>query len=83
MKKATKKPSTKDNQLNVSGCTFIGVQFDETAIEAITTIAEGLVENAKALGSLAQVLKASNIHIDAMLKMNNVDGASIADVEFK
>ena len=53
----------------VQNCTFVGTQFDEAATEAITTIAEGLVENAKALGQLAYVLKSSNVEIETMLKV--------------
>lgn len=56
----------------ITGCTMVGVQFDEAATEAITTIAEGLVENAKALGQLAYVLKASNVEVDAMIKIGDV-----------
>ena len=53
----------------ISNCTFAGVQFDEAATEAITTIAEGLIENAKALGALAYVLKSSNVEIETMVKL--------------
>lgn len=79
VKKAVKKRETQEqmmrrvlkdaNHTNVSNCTFAGVQFSEAATEAITTIAEGLVENAKALGQLAYVLKASNVEIDTMMKI--------------
>ena len=53
----------------ITGCNLVGVQFDEAATEAITTIAEGLIENAKALGHLAYVLKASNVKIETMIKV--------------
>lgn len=53
----------------ITNCNFAGVQFDKAATEAITTIAEGLVENAKALGQLAYVLKASNVELETMLKI--------------
>lgn len=53
----------------VTNCAFTGVNFDKAAVDAITTIAEGLIENAKALGQLAHVLKASNVNIEAMLKI--------------
>lgn len=60
----------KQRQGNViTNCNFAGVKFDEAATEAITTIAEGLVENAKALGQLAYVLKASNVEMETMLKI--------------
>jgi hypothetical protein len=53
----------------ITNCTFNGVQFDAKAVDAISLIATGLIENAKALGSLASVLKASNINIESMLKI--------------
>ena len=60
----------KTNGKNISGCNFVGVQYDAKAVGAIETIAVGLVENAKALGALAQVLKASNVEIAAMLRID-------------
>jgi hypothetical protein len=62
------KPST-----TVQNCSFVGVQFDAKAVDAIRTIAEGLVENAKALGALAGVLKASNVNLECMVKI--IEGA--------
>ncbi len=53
----------------VQNCTLVGVQYDAKAVSAVQTIAEGLVENAKALGSLAEVLKASNVEIDTLLRL--------------
>ena len=66
----TKTTQTQPTPVAVSNCTFIGVQFDAKAIDAIETIADGLVENAKALGALAQVLKASNVEVQAMLRID-------------
>ena len=60
----------KTNGKMITGCNFVGVQFDAKAVNAIETIAAGLVENAKALGALAQVLKASNVKIDAMMRID-------------
>ena len=54
---------------SITNSTFIGVQYDAKAVEAITLIAEGLIENARALANLAEVLKASNVHIDSMVKI--------------
>ena len=54
----------------ITGCNFIGVQYDAKAVDTITTIAEGLVVNAKALGKLAEILKSSNVEIEAMLKVD-------------
>ncbi len=53
----------------IKDCNFVGVQFDAKAVEAIKAIAEGLIENAKGLHALATVLKASNITIEAMVKV--------------
>ena len=53
----------------IQNCNFHAVKFDKTAVAALQTIAQGLVENAKALGALAAVLNASNITIDAMVKV--------------
>ena len=59
------------NGANIAGCSFVGVQYDAKAVNAIEAIASGLVENAKALGALAQVLKASNVEIHTLLKIDN------------
>lgn len=82
-KKVTKKRETQEQKIarlleaalakkagtNITGCSFVGVQFDEAATEAITTIAEGLMENAKALGQLAYVLKASNVELGTFIEV--------------
>tara|TARA_R110000868_G_scaffold188630_1_gene431428 strand:+ start:478 stop:684 length:207 start_codon:yes stop_codon:yes gene_type:complete len=56
---------------NISNCNFVGVQFDAKSVNAIEMIAQGLVENAKALGALATVLKASNVEVQALLRIEN------------
>ena len=56
---------------NISNCSFTGVHFDPKIVNTIETIAQGLVENAKALGALASVLKASNVHIDSLMQVSN------------
>ena len=53
----------------VQNCTFVGVQYDAQAVNAISKIADGLIENAKGLAALAQVLKASNVEVESMLKI--------------
>lgn len=58
------------NGKHIEHCNFIGVQYDARAVNAIETIATGLLENARALGALAQVLKASNVEIQALLRMD-------------
>lgn len=62
-KSKEKQPTT------IQDCTLIGVSFDAKAVNAIEVIAMGLVENAKALGNLAEVLKASNVNIEALVKI--------------
>ena len=64
---------------HVSNCSFIGVNWDAKAVEAILSISRGIEENARAcannaraLGSLADVLKASNVTIETMLKLEGV-----------
>jgi len=85
MKKATtKKRETQEQMIErllkkhvietntrIEGCNFTAVKFNEAATEAVTLIAEGLVENAKALGQLSYVLKASNVNIETMIKLDN------------
>jgi len=57
------------NKTEISHCNFTGVQFDAAAVNAVQTIATGLIENAKGLGKLAEVLKASNVNIETMMKI--------------
>jgi len=57
------------NKKEISNCTFTGVKYDAKAVNAIEMIAEGLIENAKGLGKLAEVLKASNVHIETMIRV--------------
>jgi hypothetical protein len=60
----------KTNGKTITGCNFVGVQYDAKAVNAIEMVATGLIENAKALGALAQVLKASNVEIGAMVRID-------------
>jgi hypothetical protein len=53
----------------ITNCSMVGVKFDAKAVDAIETIADGLVENAKALGILARVLNGSNVQIDSMIRI--------------
>ena len=55
----------------VTNSTFTGVHYDAKAVSAIETIAHGLVENAKALGKLSEVLKASNVTIESLIKIDS------------
>ena len=70
LERIIKKHLSDANHTEISNCNFAGVQFDEAATEAITTIAEGLCETAKALGQLSYVLKASNVNIETMLRLD-------------
>ena len=56
--------------IKISNCRFVGVEFNKEATEAISTIASALLENSKALGQLSSVLKASNVTVETMLKVN-------------
>jgi hypothetical protein len=55
---------------SIVGNTIIGVKFDAKAVEAINLIAKGLIANAEGLGDLAKVLRASNVEVDAMIKIS-------------
>ena len=57
------KKKTQAQGATVSHCNFIGVQYDAKAVDVIATIAQ-------ALGHLAQVLKASNVTIDALVRVD-------------
>lgn len=66
-----KKQASNGGATSVQNCNFVGVQYDAKAVEAIEMIAQGLIENAKALGALAHVLKASNVEIQTLLKIGD------------
>jgi len=65
-----KKTKTKSISTTLKNCTFYALRFDEKAVNAIDSIATGLIENARGLGALAQVLKASNVSIECLLKID-------------
>lgn len=66
----TKKKAAKVQPTNhIEACTFTGVHWDATAVQAIQTIADGLVQNAKGLTALAELLKSQNVNIEAMVKL--------------
>jgi hypothetical protein len=64
-----KQPAPQLAQNIIKDSSFVGVQYDAKACDAITKIADGLIENAKALRSLAEVLKASNVTLECLLKV--------------
>lgn len=53
----------------ISGVKCVGVQFDAKAVDAIETVAAGLHENARALGTLAEVFRASHVELDSFIKI--------------
>lgn len=63
---------------HIESCSFVGVQWDAKAVDAVSKIADGLAENARSqrataegLKTLAEVLKASNVSIETMMKITN------------
>lgn len=69
-KPKTKPAGATKPMTSISHCNFVGVQYDAKAVEAIQTIALGLKSNADALGKLAQVLIASNVNLECLLKID-------------
>jgi hypothetical protein len=70
-KKAPKWPAGEAPHTAVIGNTFIGVNFDAKAAEAVTIIARALLTNADALLSLARVLNASNVTVGPLLSFSD------------
>ena len=66
---------TNETNENISAkfehCTFTGVEFDKSVVRTMSQIAEGLIQNARGLKALAEVLSDSNVHIETMI---NVEG---------
>ena len=58
---------------------FIGIKFDEQALESINLIATALIHNASALSKMASIFAAQNIQIEAMLKVEGLN-ASVNDI---
>lgn len=69
----TKKPIKKVTAGTVvQNCNFVGVQYDAKAIETISLIATGLIKNAEGLSKLAEVLRASNVTVEALLYLEGL-----------
>jgi len=64
----SKKPAAPSGT-TVTNSQFYGVHWDAKSVEAIQTVADGLVANAQALGALAQVFKSQNIRVECLLKI--------------
>jgi arginine/lysine/ornithine decarboxylase len=75
MKKKTQVEQIKEmideavNGTVVTNCSFVGVQYDAKAVEAITLIARGVIGNNEVLLTLAEVLKASNVEVESLLRI--------------
>lgn len=54
-----------------TNCEITGLKFDESVLESITTIADGLCENARALGTLAAVLSTSGLKIGTLISIQD------------
>jgi len=63
--------------LTVTNCEFNGLRYDAKAVESINIVAQGLVENAKALGKLADVFRTSNTVVEAMLRVDSPTTSSL------
>ena len=50
----------------INNCNFIGVQYDETTLETIHTVAKSLL-------NLTELFRSQNIHIDCLLKIDNAE----------
>jgi len=59
-----------EKSITIANNTFVGVQWDAQAIEAINTVALGLL-------NLTEIFKAQNINIEAMVK---VEGGKLAEL---
>ena len=70
-KKPAPKPVEKKSAptTNLEHCNY-GVHWDAAATEAVQTVAEGLLANAKAMDKLIDVFKAQNVQINNMLHIN-------------
>ncbi len=55
--------------MDVKSNTFIGVQYDQEFAKVAHAIVKGLIVNAQAFAQLIAVIKASNVHIDTLVKI--------------
>lgn len=58
MKKQKTKPS-----INIEGCIFKGVEWDQSSLEVVGNVAKGLL-------NLTELFKSQNIQIDSLLKFD-------------
>ena len=57
--------------MNISNCEFNAVKWDESTVKVMQAIADGVIANANTLSGLVSVLKASNVHVETMIKVDN------------
>lgn len=55
----------------------VAVKWDASALDSFNYIAIGLTENAKALGKMADVLRATGHRIDALIKVDHLGTAMV------
>lgn len=48
----------------ITGCNFVGVQWDKSTLETINLVAKGLV-------NLTELFKSQNVEIETLLKITN------------
>ena len=53
----------------IKDCSFVGVVWDESAVEMVQVLFEALLANSNALANASRLLAAQNINIDALLKI--------------
>lgn len=64
------KPKAATPGITVKDSSFIGGQWDAKAVDAIQTIADSLLEQARASHALVGVFASQHIAIDCMLKID-------------
>ncbi len=69
-KKTSKSTTNAPASVSVANCNFVGVEFSAEACSTITAIARALEQNAKGLSCLAETIRANNIHIDSMVRVD-------------
>ena len=60
----------------ISNCNFYGVKFSEEFIHLAEEIIAALLVNARALENMTQVIRGSNVTIDAMIRLTPEDAVS-------
>ena len=66
-KSPTKAAAKSVPNVTLEHCDFYGVHWDAAATQAVQTVADGLLANAKAMDKLIDVFKAQNVQINNLL----------------